>query len=152
MIPPICIDTLLAWLRTGYFVQAGSGARWIELRLGRANAALAALHARCGVSGSILVLCANPFGRQRGDSQNRNAERLLRAHIAASGLRAVAAEARPDEGDWPSENGVLVLGGDAAMARELCRRFDQHGALVIPADAIPRLALHPDAVLEAGKA
>jgi hypothetical protein len=97
----------------------------VEIRIGERTPGLdALLHAR-GLSSWAFVTAANPFALRLPDEENarRHAE-LVRA-VGAQGCDFVAGECVGDDGAWPAEAGLLIVGIPEPAARALARDFTQ---------------------------
>lgn len=136
-VPPA---TLAAYLATTYRVDSDP---LLALRIGERSDAIAALHARAGVSRSVFVTACNPFGQLRDDAWNAAAMRRLQAWLADDGVAALPGLGEPDTSGWSAEPGLLALGVDRACAERLCVAFAQNAVVTIDHDAIPRLLIHP---------
>lgn len=139
-------DTVMAYHATTYRVDLPDG-QCIALRIGEANSALAALHDEHGVSGSVFVTAWNPFGDAWSEAENGEAMERLFGWLRTSNYAWLNGSGIGDDGNWPPEASVLVLGASQAVANELCVLFEQNAVLVCGKDAIPRLRLHPDATM-----
>ncbi|MFO1400357.1 MAG: DUF3293 domain-containing protein [Steroidobacteraceae bacterium] len=126
-----------AYRATDYVVEAAEGR--FTLRVDEASAALAALHARRGVSGSIYLSAWNPGSTALPSDRNHAAHARLLAALAAAGLEAIEGWGRDPSGEWPAERSLLVPGLPPELALELARRFGQNAFLQAAADAVPRL-------------
>ena len=118
-----------------------------ELRIGRHSKALAGLHADKRVDESVFVTAWNPFGQREDEAYNREANAALRDWLEARGFETLAGRGVGEGRDWPAEESFLVPGADAGLARALCLRFRQNAVMHSGKDAVPRLVLHPAAVL-----
>ena len=126
-----------AYRAADYVVEAAEGA--FTLRVDEASAALAALHARRGVRGSIYLSACNPGSTQRAAVHNAAAHGQLLAALAAAGLEGIEGWGRDPSDEWPAERSLLVPGLSLELAFELARRFGQNAFLHAAADAVPRL-------------
>lgn len=141
-------STLQAYVATDYVVQ--SEPEPIVLRLGEPNASLQALHCAQGVCESVFVTACNPFGRRVADAVNEAAMVALRRHLSAEGYCSLVGLGQGDDGIWPAEPSLLVPGGDAALALDLCVRFEQNATVYTGPDGIPLIVLHPELGLDDG--
>ena len=115
------------------------GDRRIELRIGEANPAMAAVLARFGATHGGLVTGENPFGQQQTAEANAAANAELAAAIDALGLPRLASDGGSEDGAW-NEPGFLVIGGDGQPVDALARRFRQAAWVRIDADGRAHLA------------
>jgi len=130
--------TLLAYLRTRYRVLCDPP---ITLRIGERSAALAALlHAR-GADCAAFLTAWNPRGEQFTAPANADAQRALRAELAARGHAVVAGIGEDPDGHWPGEDSVLVPGLGYAEAVAVAEAFGQNALVWAGADARPQLVL-----------
>jgi len=123
-----------AYRRTSYRAMLGSGAR-VELRIGEVCAVLdAELRAR-GLSTWAYVTAANPHAVQLADAEN--AARHAKLARALEPWHCCEGESMADDGAWPAERSLLVLGIAESEAARIAREFDQEaivaGALGQPA-------------------
>jgi hypothetical protein len=130
--------TLAAYRETEYHVHGESPC---TLRVGEPSSALAALHARHGVSTSGFVTACNPRSEQRSAAENAARQQRLEHELAAAGIPFVRGEGRHPDNGWPPEPSLLVLGLTLDDAEALGRRWQQNAMLHCGADAVPRLVL-----------
>jgi hypothetical protein len=139
--PEMPDDALLAAYReTAYLAFPPEGGS-IEVRLDRLNPDLDALLLSRGARSGTFVTAWNPWSRPAGAAENRAAAARLAAEVAAAGLEALPHRGRGDAGDWPEEEGLLVLGLDRAGALELGRRHRQNAVVHCEAGRPPELLL-----------
>lgn len=128
-----------AYRRTTYQARVGSHA--VELRIDVRSPALDALLRARGVSCWAFVSASNPHATPLSDAEN--AERfagLLRA-VEDEGFAYFPGEGVGDDGSWPPEASLLVLGIGEAAAVALARRFEQEAIVVGELGAAARLVL-----------
>jgi hypothetical protein len=100
------------------------------LRVGARNTSLDRELSRQGASHWAFVTAYNPYSRPRATWYNvARSEQLLRA-VRASRWPYRHALAEGDSGDWPVEEGLLILGISPERSRRLGRRFHQNAVLV----------------------
>jgi hypothetical protein len=138
MSPPLPGDLVQAYLRTAYHVESDPP---FVLRIGRHSPALAALFAASGTSCAAFLTAWNPFSQATDAGRNAESQRRLERDIAPGGWRALPGFGRGDEGDWPPERSVLVLGVPLATARIWAGKYRQNAFLWCPESAVPELAL-----------
>ena len=157
-VPVISPQTLNAYFATRYLVDppprgtkakklASRRGQALELRIGRHSKALAGLHADKRVNESVFVTAWNPFGQREDEACNREMNAALSDWLEARGFETIAGRGVGKGRGWPSEESFLVPGADAGLARALCLRFRQNAVMHSGKDAVPRLVLHPAAVL-----
>lgn len=61
--------------------------------------------------------------------------------MRAAGWRTIAGHGQGDDGTWPPEPSLLVLGIDEASARALMVRYRQNAVVWVGADGVPELLL-----------
>lgn len=130
-----------AYIDTDYRVETDDGG--FSLRIGQDSPALQALYQRHGVRGACTVTAWNPFGRQAGEEDNRQANTRLQQHLAARGLALLPAVGIGTSADSTDERGFLVLGVDQAGAQALCVEWAQNAVVFAGEDARPQLLWHP---------
>jgi hypothetical protein len=156
--PVIPIQTLNAYSATRYLVDpplrvtkaknsAPRRRKALEFRIGRHSKAITGLHADKRVEESVFVTAWNPFGQREDEVHNREANATLRDWLDARGFETLAGRGVAEGRDWPAEESFLVPGADAGLGRALCLRFRQNAVVHVGKDAVPRLVLHPAAVL-----
>ena len=127
----------MAYRATDYVVEAADGA--FTLRVDEASAALAALHVRRGVGGSVFISAWNPLSVPRSAGENDSAHARLLVALRADGHEAIEGWGRDPSGEWPAERSLLVPGLALPRALELAQRFGQNALLQAAEDAVPRL-------------
>ena len=131
-------DTLRAYHETVYVTF---GSRAVQLRIGEANAGLAALYRLWGVESCAFVTAFNPLGKagsakdnaRRNEKLRRELERLRLPHFDGHGAHST--------NGWPPEPSFLVLGAGFELAQELGSDWGQDAVVWAGADAVPRLVL-----------
>ncbi len=123
------IDALAeAYRATTYLIEAAGGT--IPLRIGERAADLDRLLASSGASGWAIVTPENPDSRIVPIEANERAWARFRADVEEGGWHGMPTVARGDDGLWPPERGLLLLGISRDAALELGRR---HGQVAIVA-------------------
>ena len=118
---------LRAYRETLYLADTPAGR--IALRVGQASPALDTLLAARGVHTWAYVTAHNP-GSVRGDGDdNHRRQQALEAELEAQGYAAYPGEGVGDDGSWPPEASVLVLGLSREDAVALGRRHGQCAVL-----------------------
>jgi hypothetical protein len=117
---------LEAAYRTTSYVVDGPGGRF-AIRVGRVSPEADALAA----GGDWLYVTAhNPGSVAAPPEQNAERQRELERVLAEAGYRFYRGEGRGDDGRWPPEASVLLVGVDEATAAELGRRFGQAAVVI----------------------
>ena len=134
-------DRLLgAYRATNYCVDLPQGR--VLLRIGERAPALDAILGAHGKKQWAFVTAHNPGSRpDPPGNADRHAELL--SWVQARGLPWFAARSVADEGDWPVEESVLIVGLAHEEARSLGRRFGQV-AIVVGDFGRPALLLSCD--------
>ena len=121
------IDLEAAFRATSYGVETGNGE--IRLRIGERNPPFDLFLSRQGATRWAIVTACNPGGRRCPDTENEDRQRRLRAHAHAGGWICRPACNRADDGGWPDEPGLLLLGMGVEDARHLAETFGQLACL-----------------------
>lgn len=121
-----------AYRATTYRVEAPGGR--VDVRIGEAAPALDP----CGPCWAIVTAC-NPGSVRLAAADNARRQALLAARVAASGWRFLPACNLADDGDWPSEPSLLILGIGAPAATALAAEFGQNA--LVAGDAGERARL-----------
>lgn len=138
--------TVAAYQATTYRVDLPGG-RSISLRIGEASPDLASLLADRGASSCLFVTAWNPFGEACSDAANETAMARLTDWLGARGVEWLPGAGVGNDGQWPPEPSLLALGLGEADADALCVTFQQNAVVTCDKDAIPRLRLHPNAIV-----
>jgi uncharacterized membrane protein len=128
---PACRLLGAAYAATAYIagttiIRLGARSPAVDRLLGRAPSA-------------CFVTACNPRGLRRGRARNLRAMARLRASLRQAGLRFVAGEGRGDDGTWPAEPSLLVLGLRRAQAAALGRRWQQNAVVFVRRNRPARL-------------
>lgn len=126
-----------AYRATTYRIHAPRGD--IDLRIGEASPALAALLHEAGADCWAIISACNPRSIHRDDATNSAAQSELTDCIALSGHRGLSGENVADDSNWLPEASCCVFGMTAARAREYGKRFAQHAVVVGGDTGIPQL-------------
>ncbi len=110
-----------AYRASSYFVD-GPGGRF-AVRIGRVSPEADALAGAPG--GWIYITAYNPASIPTPPERNTERQRELERVLTEGGYRFYRGEGRGDDGRWPPEPSVLVMGVDEAAAAALGRRFGQ---------------------------
>ena len=112
----------------------------VRLRIGEADATLDRLLDAAGVEAWAHVTACNPGSRRLSDADNARRSAALRRVVGRRGWRFFEGEGVGDDGRWPAEAAVLVLGIAERRARALGRLFGQNAVVVGRRSAAARLA------------
>lgn len=94
-----------------------------------------------GVSTWAYVTASNPGSRQLSDEDNSARLRELEADVVTLGVRAYPGEGVPDDGRWPPESSLLILGIAREDAVRLGRRYDQVAVVCGELGGVAKLVL-----------
>lgn len=132
------LDTDLdkAYRETEYWVATQPPACVV---IGVQNPTIAALHQAHGTPCSSLITAHNPRSFQQSAEINGQAHLALTDQLNETGYPKVLATGKHPIGDWPAEQGWLVLGMDEGEAAVWARRFSQHAVVWIDARGMPYL-------------
>lgn len=108
---------------TAYHVA--DGAQRFSIRVGERCAPLDALLDAHGAEEWAYVTAYNPGGRQARADENAAAQQRLEAELRATAHPVLRGEGAGDDGRWPPEPSLLVLGLPRADAVALARRCGQ---------------------------
>jgi hypothetical protein len=116
--------TLLdAYRRTAFIAYTSMGR--VVLRIGKPSADLDALLSSTGVATWAYITACNPGSVRVTDGQNLARQRELEQVITARGCVSYRGDGIGDDGDWPAEPSLLILGIARDEAVQLGRRFGQ---------------------------
>jgi len=109
----------------------------VEIRIGERTPRLDALLRARGVTDWAFVTAANPHATRLSEAENEARHVELTRALAAEGFTGFEGESVADDGAWPPERSLLVVGIRESEAVRIARRFDQEaivaGALGEPA-------------------
>jgi hypothetical protein len=117
-------DSLLEAYRKTTFYADTPKAR-LALRVGQCCGELDALLNDHGLSTWAYVTASNPGSRRLSDEDNSARQRELEGDVARLGLTAYPGEGVADDGRWPPEQSLLILGIARGDAVRLGRRYGQ---------------------------
>jgi hypothetical protein len=112
-----------AYHRTTYRVFEGDSE--IDIRIGGAPPALDRLLANRGAATWAFVTAWNPGSNELPSAENRARQRELTDTVERHGWPALPGVGIGDDGAWPAEESLLVLGIPRDRALALARRFGQ---------------------------
>ena len=116
-------DLHAAYRSTSYHVDGPRG-RFV-IRVGEPCPDLDGLLHGAGAHTWAFITAHNPCSRRLDDEENCRRHVDLEAAVLAMGLRYHPGEGVGEEGDWPAERSLLVLGIDEQQAAVLARQFGQ---------------------------
>jgi hypothetical protein len=117
-------DSLLEAYRNTTFYADTPRAR-LALRVGQRCVDLDALLNDHGVSTWAYVTASNPSSRRLSDEDNSAREHELEGDVTRLGFRAYPGEGVADDGRWPPEASLLILGIARGDAVRLGGRYGQ---------------------------
>ncbi len=121
-------DTLLeAYRKTTFSADTPKGR--LSLRVGERCLELDDLLTDHGVSTWAYVTAFNPGSMRLRDEENAARQRELEAVVASLGVVSYAGEGVAEDGGWPPEPSLLILGIERGDAVRLGRQYGQ-GAVV----------------------
>lgn len=116
-----------AYRRTSFFADTPPAR--LRLRIGEVHAELDAWLLREGVRTWAYVTAYNPGSIALDEDENIRRQTALEGVLGSAGLRFFPGEGVGDDGRWPPERSVLVLGVTREQALELGRRFGQRAVV-----------------------
>src|SRR5437868_464825 len=116
-------DLRAAYLATNYVVETAAGE--LSLRVGRTHPDLDRLLADHGVTSWAFVTAHNPGSVGLNDADNRRRQRQLEEAVRRLGKACLPGRGVGDDGAWPPEESLLVLGVTEAEAVALGRLLRQ---------------------------
>ena len=125
-----------AFRATCYRVDCAAGV--FDLRVGVVNRAFDDFLRAQGAGCWGLLTAHNPGG-VRCDAQNAARQQALLSRIESSSWPRLSACHLADDGRWPIEPGVLILGIDEAELCALAAKFSQAAVVCGELGAAPRL-------------
>lgn len=136
----IPVETLAAYRSAIYRIDDEPP---IDMTIDVRNDAAASLLARHDVMSAVFVTAFNPFGRELRQDENAMRQQALAALVARKELRALPGAGIDPKGAWTAEASLLVLGADEETADEIMTAFEQNAVVILDADGVPCLRLHP---------
>lgn len=121
------------YLHTAYIVETEPP---IVLRIGEQNPALDALLAGQGVEAWAFVTAWNPRSQVLAPEENARRQQQLEAELTFPFLPG---RGEGDNGDWPPERSVLILGITQDAAHLLGQRWEQNAVVVGIRGGVPEL-------------
>lgn len=134
----IAPSTVDAYLETDYRVF---GQLPLVLRVGAANAALAALYRQYKVNSGAFISACNPFSRLVDDAVNSARQAELAKDLQKRSLSHIEGVGVHTSGSWPAEPSFFVLGLSLEDAMLLGKKYSQNAIVWCGADCVPELIL-----------
>ncbi len=135
--PLAAIDLEAAYRATTYRVFLPGGA--VDVRIGEANAELAAWLAGEGASTWAILTANNPGSRLLEASENAERQSQLECILLEQGFLTFSGENLADDGVWPNEESCLVVGINVKNSIALAQQFGQNGLVFGEGDGLGRL-------------
>jgi hypothetical protein len=129
--------TIRAYLQAEYRIHADQP---FSLAVGKHSDALHALYTTATRSAAFITPF-NPLGHLLTPRENQLRLQELEHILEERGLAYVLAEGLDPQGEWPPEQGVLVLGAEMDQACAIGREFRQNGVLWCDENAYVALVL-----------
>jgi hypothetical protein len=120
-------DLISAYRRTSFFANTDRGR--IRVRIGEHNADLDALLRAVGRRSWAYVTAYNPGSIVLSVEENADRQSALESGVQTAGYRIFAGEGVGDDGQWPPEPSLLILGIDRQAAIELGHRHGQRAVV-----------------------
>jgi len=114
---------LAAYRRTRFYADTDHGQ--FVIRVGERCAELDALLTVAGLTTWAYITAFNPGSVLGSDDENARRHHALEEAIRQLGCSMFPGEGIGDDGAWPPERSLLVLGIDRAAAVQLGQRFGQ---------------------------
>lgn len=117
---------LRAFRKTRFFASTPAGE--LTLLVGQENHELDGLLASFGARSCAFVTAWNPGAARLSDDENTARQNALVTGVEASGFRFFLGWGVGEEGNWPPEESILIVGIDRTSAVEIASR---HGQLAV---------------------
>ena len=122
---------------TTYRIHAPQGD--IDLRIGEASAELDAMLRAFGVFCWAIVTAWNPRSVSSDVAANKSAQSSLEYWLKQTGMQSMCGQNLADNGFWPPEESLFVLGMSDAQACACGRRYFQNAVLIGAMGGVPQL-------------
>jgi hypothetical protein len=116
-------DLLEAYRRTSFFADTPQGR--LRLRLGESSPELDRVLEAQGARSWAYVTAFNPASIVLSDDENERRQSRLEYEVSSRGYTTFRGEGVGDDGTWPAERGLLIVGIGDGDAIELGRAFGQ---------------------------
>ena len=120
-------DWAAVYSQTSFYAETPSG--HLRLRIGESNAELDDFLRAEGARTWMYITAYNPGSILLIEEENRRRQAELERTLRARGLRIFPGKGIGDDGEWPSEPSLLVLGVPRDVASEFGRRFGQRAVV-----------------------
>lgn len=117
-------DLLHSYIKTTYKAWFPAGA--LDLRIAERSPEMDQMLKSFSVSSWAFITAQNPGSIRLAESENARRGRELWRQIEARGFNHFIAEGSADDGQWPPEEGLIVLGITRSEACELGQAFGQN--------------------------
>ena len=131
-------SSIQAYLETNYHVHDATP---LILKVGVANAGLAALHKTHSVESSAYVTACNPCSQALDDSANDARQAVLVRELKQHSLTYIKGIGQHPTNGWPVEQSFLVVGLSREDAKMLGARYEQNAIVWCDHDAKPELVV-----------
>ena len=113
-----------AYLRTSYWVDTPHGA--IRLRVGERNAALDSVLSERSLTTWAFLTAYNPHSNPLSDAENAERQRTFTVQVTGFGFQTFTGRGIGDDGNWPAEESLLILGITRETALTLAQTWEQN--------------------------
>jgi len=120
-------DLFESYRRTSFFANTPRGR--LRLRVGERSQQLDHLLAECRAQSWAYVTAFNPGSILLDGEENKRRQADLEQEVARRGYSAFHGEGVGDDGAWPPERSLLIMGIGKPEALELGRRIGQRAIL-----------------------
>ena len=128
-----------AYLSTSYWVEEVK--RPFKIRVGKSNPQLENLLTRYGVNSWAYITACNPRSTPQTLEENERQHAKLLHATQSLGCQALSGHGVGDDGIWPPEKSLLILGIDRISACELGKHFGQNAIVVGERGGSPELLM-----------
>jgi hypothetical protein len=135
LLPPPKLEE--AFLSTSYWVEEVK--RPFKIRVGKSNPQLESLLTKYGVTSWAYITAFNPRSIPLTCEENERRHVELLNTTQSLGCRTLSGHGVGDDGVWPPEKSLLILGIDRNRACELGRHFGQNAIIVGERGTTPEL-------------
>lgn len=126
-----------AELERAYHATTYAAAIPLRMRIGEPNPLLDAFLRQFDALELAYLSAYNPRSQRRCDEENRAAQQRLLDRL--DGYETFVGYGESDDGSWPPEPSVLVVGLPREQAMALGREFEQHAIVVAKRGGAPEL-------------
>lgn len=120
-------DTIQAYLHTSYIVHAQQGD--IIIRVGRAHEEIDTLIPDMPSPTWAFITAYNPESKPLPHEENERRNNDLKCKVMNSGYTYVEGEGVGDDGLWPPEMSIFILGIPFEYANILASEYNQNGII-----------------------